>query len=54
MNNIKEFTAEEQMENWYKLIKFITRPFDILIIKSEEFLPKIKGLGIKITNYERI
>ena len=37
---MKEFTAEEQMENWYKLIEFITRPFDPLIIK--------------ITNYERI
>lgn len=54
MNNIKEFTAEEQIENWYKLIEFITRPFDTLTIKAEEFLPKIKELEIKITNYERI
>lgn len=51
---MKEFTAEEQMENCYKLIKLITQPVDTLIIKAEEFLPKIKKLGIKITNYERI
>lgn len=51
---MKEFTVEEQMENWYKLIEFITRPSDHLIIKSEHFLPKIKELEIKITNYERI
>ena len=44
----------EELITWYKLIEFITRPFDTLIIKSEEFLPKIKELGIKITNYERI
>ena len=51
---MNKLSAEEQMENWYKLIEFITRPFDTLIIKTEEFLPKIKELGIKITNYERI
>ena len=51
---MNKLSAEEQMESYYKIIKFITRPFDPLIIKSKEFLPKIKELGIKITNYERI
>ena len=36
---MNKLSAEEQLENYYKLIKLITRPSDHLIIN----LPKLKN-----------